>query len=118
MAITYSNSLAADRGTATNNKLNGGTLEILDGSSVLLASLALSSPAGTVSNKTLTFGTITSATIGNTGTAASAQLKDSSGTVHISGLTVGTSGTNVIVNTTSFVSGKNCSVSSCVITHP
>lgn len=118
MAISYSNALAATRGGDTVTALNSGTMEFLDGSSTVLASLALASTCGTVSNKVLTFGTITSATISNTGTAASVRLKDSGGTVQISGLTVGTSGTDVIVNTTAFVSGKNCSVSSATITHP
>ena len=119
MAFAYSNSLAATVNGDIVTALNGGSMEILDGSSVVLAQMALSNPCGTVSNKVLTFSTISDDTsINATGTAATAQLKTSGGTTVITGLTVGTSGTNIIVNTVSFVSGKNCSVSSLTFTQP
>lgn len=118
MAYSYSNALAATLGGDIVSAINGGTLEILDGSSTLLVSMALSGTAGTVSNKVLTFNTITHAPITTTGTAASAQIKDSGGTVQISGMTIGTSGTDIVVNTTTFVSGKDCDISSMTITQP
>ena len=119
MAFTQDNTLAAIVAQARIDELAGGSIEFLDGSSNVLASLALSSPAGTVSNKTTTFGTISDdISINQDGTAASARIKDSGGTVRISGLTVGTTGTDVVVNSTAFVTGKECSMSSLTFTDP
>jgi hypothetical protein len=118
MAWTYDNATGADVGAALLARINGGTLEITDASSVVLAALTLPNPAGTVSNKVLTLGTISAVTIGTTGTAALARIKDSGGTVRVSGLTVGLSGTDLVVNSTTFTSGKTCTITSGTITQP
>lgn len=118
MAGSFDNGLGAIVGQAIADELNGGTLEITTSDGTVLSSHTLSATSGTVSNKVLTFGAIGSATIGATGTAALARLKNSGGTIRYSGMTVGTTGTDVVVNSTAFVTGKNASISSATLTQP
>lgn len=123
MAVNYSTTVKNSRLTVVRDAIDGGpaagTLEICTAAyAVVLATVTLNDPCGTVSSGVLTFsGTPIAATAGNTGTAAIARFKDSTGTVVADGLTVGTSGTDITVNTTSFTSGGSVSVTSATITH-
>jgi hypothetical protein len=84
----------------------------------LLAQLALSATAGTVSNGVLTFSTITSDTSADaSGTAAWYRITTSGGTGVIDG-TVGTATSDLILNTTTIVDGGTVSVSSFTYTAP
>lgn len=81
----------------------------------LLATLALSATAGTVSNGVLTFNTITDGTAVATGTAGYARVVTSANAAVLD-LDVGTSATSVILNTTSIVTGGPVQISSASIT--
>ena len=89
------------------------------GGSTLLATLTCSASAfaPAASGGVLTLNSITSATAGNTGTAATASIYKSDGTtLVISGLTVGTSGSNINLSSTSITSGDTVSITSATIT--
>lgn len=85
---------------------------------VLLAELALSATAGTVSAGVLTFGAITQDSSANaTGTAAWYRVTTSGGTGVVDG-TVSTASADLNLNTVSIVSGGPVSVSSFTYTAP
>lgn len=108
---------------------SNGLLRIYDGSQPagpgtavssqnLLAELALSATAGTVSGGVLTFGTITQDSSANaTGTATWYRVTTSGGTGVVDG-SVGTSGADLNLNTTSIVTGGPVAVSSFTYTAP
>lgn len=108
---------------------SNGLLRIYDGSQpagpgtavtsqTLLAELALSATAGTVSSGVLTFGTITQDSSANaTGTATWYRVTTSGGTGVVDG-SVGTSGADLNLNTTSIVTGGPVAVSSFTYTAP
>lgn len=117
MAINYTNAVKTARITATRDHFADGTLEILDGTTVL-ATFGLSVSGGTIATDTwtLTFDA-TTVSAGATGTADSAQIKTSVGTADLTGLTVGTSGTDIIIDNTSINTGQNVTVSNATIQH-
>lgn len=123
MAVNYSTTVKNSRLTVVRDAIDGGpaagTLEICTAAyAVVLATVTLNDPCGTVSSGVLTFsGTPIATTASANGTAAIARFKDSTGTVVCDGLTVGTSGTDITVNTTTFASGGSVSVTSATITH-
>lgn len=83
---------------------------------VLLATLLLPNPIGTVLNGVLTFGSITSDTNADaTDTAAWFSLTQSDDDRQIEG-TVGTSGTDLIIDDTSIVAGQTINASSLTLT--
>lgn len=108
---------------------SNGLLRIYDGSQPagpgtavsgqnLLAELALSATAGTVSGGVLTFGTITQDSSANaTGTATWYRVTTSGGVAVVDG-SVGTSGADLNLNTTSIVTGGPVAVSSFTYTAP
>lgn len=118
MAVTYASAVKTARITASRDYHANGTLEILDGSSNVLATFGLSASSGTIAGDvwTLAFdaGTVNASAAG---TAAAARIKNSAGTVGISGLTVGTSGTDVVLNNTNIASGQAITLDSATITH-
>lgn len=84
----------------------------------LLAELALSATAGTVSAGVLTFGAITTDSSANaSGTASWYRVTTSAGVGVVDG-TVGTAAADLILNTTSIVSGGPVAVSSFTYTAP
>jgi len=117
MAVTYSTAVKTDRMTTTRDYFANGTLELLDGATVL-ATFGLSASGGSVSTDTwtLAFDDDTVAA-GATGTADGAQVKTSGGTVGISGLTVGTSGTDIVIVNTSIVVGQSVQAGTITFQH-
>ena len=117
MPITYDAAVKTDRITATRDYFANGSLEILNGSTVLV-SFGLSSAGGSVSGDTwtLAFDNSTVAAIAS-GTANLAQIKDNTGNPHITGLSVGTGGTDLILDNTSISAGQNVTLSSATIQH-
>lgn len=117
MAVTYTTAVKTDRITATRDYFANGTLEILDGATVL-AEFGLSASGGTISGDTWTLvldaGTVTAS---GTGTADGAQIKNSGGTAGITGLTVATSGADVTIDNTSIASGQSVAISAATIQH-
>lgn len=131
--ITLSLEAAGDVLTSINDNLNLGsgaaTIKLYTGtkpadpdtaitSQVLLGTLTCSDPAGTVSGRTLTFGTITMDSAADaTGTATWARLADSAGVavIDIDITTTGGGGFGQM-NTTSIVIGGPITAPSVVIT--
>lgn len=131
--ITLSATAAGHVLTAINNDLNlgsgAGTIKLYTGtkpadpdtaitSQTLLGTLTLSDPAGTVSGRTLTFGTVTMDSAADaTGTATWARLADSSAVavIDIDITTTGGGGFGQM-NTTSIVIGGPITAPSVVIT--
>lgn len=120
MAITYSNTLKDARMTAVVSAIGtSGKLELCTaGYASVLATITLSSTAGTVSSGVLTFsGTPLSAVAGNSGIAALARVRTSGNVDVITGLTVGTSATDIILDNTNINSGQTVNINSAAITH-
>lgn len=135
MTAIVSDALANDHATDLHTRLNAGsgaaTIKFYDGtkpagpdtaitSQVLLGTLTCPDPAGSVSGRTLTFGSITNDSAADaTGTASWARLLDSD-SVAVLDVSVGLSGSgaDIIMNNTSFVSGAGpISISSLTVTY-
>lgn len=117
MAVNYNVAVKTDRMTTTRDYFANGTLEILDGASVL-ATFGLSASGGTIATDTWTLvfdnGTVTA---GASGTADGAQIKNSGGDAHLTGLTVGTSGSDINLDNVSITSGQDVTLSSATLQH-
>jgi hypothetical protein len=134
MAVTYSSTVKDDRmqavldrvlgktpaaatGSATAGSLVIGTSS-LSGATGVLATIALTTTAFTLSGGVLTLhGVPLSAVASAAGTAAKAEIRNNAGTVIVSGLTVGTSASDIVVGTTTFSVGLTVTVTSGTITH-
>ena len=123
MAVTYTTAVKSARMTAVVNEIDAGAgagkLKIRDSGNVVLATITLTDPSGTVSNGVLTFDfdPDISTTASASGTAANAIITDSNDVTVISGLTVGTSGTDIILDSTSITSGQTVTITTGTITH-
>lgn len=124
MAVTYNTTLKNTRMTDVVTAIGAtGFLNIYtSGGGVLLATIPLANPAGTVTSGVLTFsGTpLTESSANASGTAASATVSTASaggGTVVISGLTVGTATADIILSSTNIVAGQPVTITSASITH-
>lgn len=123
MSVTYTTAVKTARMTAVRDQIDGGSgagkLKIRDSGNVVLATITLSDPCGTISNGVLTFsGTpLSDSSADASGTAANAIITDSADTTVISGLTVGTSGTDVILDSVSITAGQTVTISAAAITH-
>ncbi len=123
MGVIYSTAVKTNRITATRDYFANGTLEILDGTTVLVT-YGLSAAGGTISTDTwsLVFDAATVAA-GAAGIAGVAQVKDSVGTIGITGLTVGTetgvpeTEPDVTLDNTNIANGQNVTLPSAVIKH-
>lgn len=104
---------AIDGGPAAG-KLKIGTA----GMAVVLATITLNDPSGSVSGNVLTgSGFPKTVAAANTGIAAAAVITDSNDVVVVSGLTVDTASANVIIDNTSINATQNITVSSLAILH-
>jgi len=125
MAVTYSIATKTARLQAVVNQIDAGsgpgTLEIGTAAMALvLATITLADPCGTVSGDTLTFDfdpDVSDPSADATGTAVAARIKDSNGNIIISGLTVGTSGANIVLASTSITAGQPVTLTTGVIVH-
>jgi hypothetical protein len=99
--------------TAAGTLCGSGTLQILEGSTVLASHTmaGFGSPAMGV----ITANAIASSTISATGIANGAKIINGSQEVTLS---LGTSGAEVIVSSTSYVAGGTSTVNSVTITYP
>jgi hypothetical protein len=112
--------------TAVNDRLQGvvtaiddsgaGFIRLLAGG-VVVSSIALQNPCGTVSGGVLTFtGTLVDPSAANTGVVTGARIEDGAGNIMVSGLTVGIplSGADILLtnglNTTLITAGQAVSV--------
>lgn len=109
-------------GTSGKLKIYDGTKPAGPGTAVttqtLLAELALSATAGTVSGGVLTYNAITTDASANASGTASWFRITTSADVAVYDGTVGTSGSDLNLNTTSIVSGGPVSVTSLTLTAP
>jgi hypothetical protein len=103
---------------------NAGPNAVLEigtaGMGVVLATIPLSNPIGTITNGVLTFsGTPISDTSADaTGVAASARVRTASGGITvIDGLTVGTSLADVIMDTVNISVNQTVTINSAIIIH-
>jgi hypothetical protein len=122
MAVTYPTAVETARMQAVLTAVGStGVLEIgTTGMASILATIALDSTPGSVTNGVWTiFSSAKSDTSAdNTGTAAAARIRTATGgTDIVTGLTVGTSGSDINLGTTSIVSGYTVTVNSATITH-
>lgn len=96
--MTYSTAHKTARMTTTRDRLNAGSLQVVDAGGNALFSVPLNNPAGTVSGAMLTLaGFPKTVTASAGGTAASARLQNSSSADEKTGLTVGVPGSGAQV---------------------
>lgn len=124
MPVNYSTAAKNARLNAVVAQIDAGAgagkLKIRDSSNVVLATLTLADPCGTVSAGVLTFDfdpDISDTSADAPGTAANAIITDDADTTVISGLTVGTSGTNVVLDSVSITAGQTVTITAGTITH-
>jgi hypothetical protein len=123
MSVTYNTTLKNTRMTDVVTAIGTtGYINLYSGASVLLASIALANPAGTVTSGVLTFsGTpLTEASANASGTAVSANVTTAAaggGTVVISGLTVSTTSGDIVLSSTNIVAGQPVTLTAASITH-
>ena len=123
MSATYNSTLKNTRMTDVVTAIGTtGYLNFYSAGSVLLASIPLANPAGTVTGGVLTFSTmpVTDSSADATGTAASATVStaiDGGGTVVITGLTVGTVSTDIVLSSTNIVASQPVTITAASITH-
>src|SRR5665647_153007 len=98
-----------------------GYLNFYSAGAVLLASLPLANPAGTVTGGVLTLTVpMTDTTADASGTAASASVStaiDGGGTTVISGLTVSSTVGDIVLSSTNIVAGQPVTITAASITH-
>lgn len=118
MSVTYRTSLKTTRMNAVVTDVGAtGKLVIMDGSSVVLATLPLNNPIGTVSGAVLALNAAgVSAAAGASGTAALAKITDGTNDI-VTGLTVAASGADINISNVSIASGQTVSLTSGNITH-
>jgi len=124
MSVVYNTTLKNTRMTDVVTAIGAtGFLNIYTaGLALLLATIPLANPAGTVSAGVLTFsGTpLTEASANNSGTAAAATVSTASaggGTVVISGLTVSSTAGDIVLSSTNIVAGQPITITSASISH-
>ena len=117
MPFTYTNTVKNTRMTATRDHFANGTLEMRDGTTVLVA-FDLTAVGGSIAADTWTLAfdasTVAATAAGN---ADNAVIKTSAGTADVTGLTVGTSGTDVILDNTNIATGQDVTISSASVQH-
>lgn len=122
-APTYIASVKEARMTATRDAVASGSIDLLDATSNVLASVSLTVAAGTVTGDTWTLafdGTGTGTAAAGTGTTAtSARINDSVGTPTITNLSVGATGSGaaVTLNNTSIAENQTVEFTGGTITH-
>lgn len=122
MAVNYISSLKSTRMqaviTAIDENALPGFLEIgLSGMTTILAAITLAKPSFTESGGVITMVAPRSGFASNSGTAASARIKDGGGNIIVSGLTVGTIGSDINLNAVAITSGQTVTITSGTITH-
>jgi hypothetical protein len=122
MAVIYAAALRTTRMNSVKSAIDSGTAGSIEiGTTAMasvLATIALTSPCGSVTGDVLTLTMPHSDTSAdNTGTAAAARIKDSSGAVVVDGLTVGLSAANVVLDSLSITAGQTVTLTAATITH-
>jgi hypothetical protein len=121
MAVNYTTAVKNSRMSAVVTAIGAaGVLEIgTTGMALILATVPLANPAGTVAGGVMTFTMPrTDASADGTGTAAAARIRTATGgTDIVTGLTVGLAAADIIVDSVNFTTGQQFTVQSANITH-
>jgi hypothetical protein len=123
MAITYTTAVKTARMTAVRDQIDAGAgagkIKIRDSGNVVLATIVLADPSGTITNDVLTLSGFprSDTSADATGTAANAIITDSNDVTIISGLTVGLSASDIILDSLSITTGQTVTLNSATITH-
>ena len=123
MAITYTTAVKTARMTAVRDQIDAGAgagkIKIRDSGNVVLATITLGDPSGTITNDVLTLSGFprSDTSADATGTAANAIITDSNDVTIISGLTVGLSASDIILDSLSITTGQTVTLNSATITH-
>lgn len=123
MAINYRASLKTTRMNAVKTDIDSGGaagyIEICTAAyALVLATIPLAYPCGSVTTDTLTLtAPVTDTSADATGTASIARIKNSAGVVIADGLTVGTSGSNINLTSTAITITDAVSLTSAAIIH-
>lgn len=121
MSVVYNTTLKNTRMTDVVTALGSASkLKIYTAAlGLLLSTINLANPAGTVTSGVLTFSStpLTDASAANSGTAAAAQVLDGSGTVVVSGLTVSSTAGDIVLSSTNIVAGQPVTLTAASITH-
>ncbi len=127
MAVNYSQTAINYRlqgvVLAIDDGLTNGSLQLLTNGAVVLSTISLAYPCGTVNGGVLTFaGTLLDPAAANTGAAIEGRIYDSNGNLMVSGLTVGIplSGADILLtnglNSTVITAGQTVQLLSAQIT--
>jgi hypothetical protein len=124
MSITYNTATLNARLTQVINNIDAGpgsgVLRLgTSGMALILSSITLAKPSGTVAGGVLTFsGTpLADPSAANSGSLANARIEDSTGVVVASGLTIGTSSAfDIVMTSTTVIAGQSISLTSATIT--
>jgi hypothetical protein len=124
MGVVYNTTLKNTRMTSVVTAIGtAGFLNIYTaGLALLLATVPLPNPAGTVTGGVLTFSgmPLTEASANASGTAAAATVSTATGgtgTVVVSGLTVSSTSGDIVLSSTNIVAGQPFTITSGSITH-
>lgn len=121
MSVVYNTTLKNTRMTDVVTALgSGGKIKIgTAGMALVLSTINLPNPAGTVTGGVLTFSGVplTDPTAANSGTAAAAIVTDASNVTIISGLTVSSSVGDIVLSSTNIVAGQPVTLTAASITH-
>jgi hypothetical protein len=124
MGVVYNTTLKNTRMTSVVTAIGtAGFLNIYTaGLALLLSTVPLPNPAGTVTGGVLTFSgmPLTEASANASGTAAAATVSTATGgtgTVVVSGLTVSSTSGDIVLSSTNIVAGQPFTITSGSITH-
>lgn len=125
MSVIYGAQTRTDRMNAVKDSIDRGAaagyIEIgTAGMALVLATITLADPCGSVSGDVLTFTmpkSDTSADAGAPSTAAAARIKDSDGNIVVSGLTVGLAAADIILDSVSITAGQTVTLTAASLTH-
>lgn len=124
MAVNYSAATKTARMTAVRDTIDAGpaagVLQLgTAGMALVLATIPLNDPSGTISGNVLTLAGFpkTDSSADATGIAAAARIRDSNGNDVITGLTVGLGSGDVSLDSTNITVGQQITINSATFTH-
>src|ERR1035437_1485364 len=123
MSVTYNATLKNTRMTDVVTAIGAtGFLNIYSAAPVLLASISLDNPAGTVTGGVLTFTSTprTDSTADGTGTASGETITTArvgGGTLLVSGRTVGPTATDIVLPSRNIIADQPVAITAMSITH-
>lgn len=119
MSVIYAANVKTARMQSVADAIGAtGKLEIMTSGAVVLATIPLANPAGTVSGNILTLTTpVSDTSADSSGIATQARVRTGANSDVVTGLTVGTSSADIIIDATNIVTGQTVRINSATITH-